>query len=84
MLDKMRAKIAGFRNFPDHHPYAETELTAMAHDAERLEATLVTTEKDWVRLSPAWRERVRPVPIALRWEDEAAIEALISRIPTHV
>ncbi len=83
-LAKMRARIAGFRGFPDHHPYAEGELTAMARDAERLDATLVTTEKDWVRLSPAWRSRVRAVPVVLQWQDPRAIDALLDRVRPHV
>jgi tetraacyldisaccharide 4'-kinase len=34
------------------------------------DAGLVTTEKDWVRLPPTWRERVSAWPVRARFEDE--------------
>ena len=37
----------------------------------------MTSEKDWARLSPAWRERVAPWPVEVRFEDEAALDALL-------
>lgn len=82
-LSDAGAMIAGFRAFADHHPYAERELDALARDAEGAAATLVTTEKDWTRLSDPWRDRIRAVPVALHWNDEAALDSLLARIPAH-
>jgi tetraacyldisaccharide 4'-kinase len=39
----------------------------------------VTTEKDWVRISPDWRARVTAWPVRARFEDEAALDALLAR-----
>jgi tetraacyldisaccharide 4'-kinase len=37
--------------FPDHHPFTAGEIGALVADAAREGLTLVTTQKDWVRLN---------------------------------
>lgn len=69
--------LVDFAPFPDHGAYDEGTLKALAARAEVANAGLVTTEKDWVRLPPAWRARVRPWPVRARFEDEAALKALL-------
>lgn len=71
------AQLADFAAFPDHTPYDERALAALADRAAALGARLITTEKDWVRLPAAWRERVTAWPVRARFEDEAAARALI-------
>ena len=51
-LDGIGAETAGFRWFPDHHRYSRRELAALAREAERRRAALVTTEKDAARIGP--------------------------------
>ena len=70
-------EIADFVPFPDHAPYDERMLAPVADRAEVFGAGLVTTEKDWVRLPPAWRGRVAAWPVRARFEDEAALRALL-------
>lgn len=70
-------ELADFAAFPDHAPYAEATLEALAGRAAVFGAGLVTTEKDWVRLPPAWRARVASWPVRARFEDEAALDALL-------
>ena len=65
------ANLAGFVAFPDHAEYAEAALKRLADRAQADGARLVTTEKDWVRLPPAWRARVAAWPVRARFEDEA-------------
>jgi tetraacyldisaccharide 4'-kinase len=65
--------------FPDHHAYTEAELQRLADRARQFDAGLVTTEKDWARLPPAWRQRVAAWPVRAVFEDEAALAALLSR-----
>ncbi|AWN35358.1 tetraacyldisaccharide 4'-kinase [Methylobacterium radiodurans] len=69
------AELAGTRAFPDHHPYGAGDLAALAAEAARLGADLVTTEKDAVRLPAAFAGRVRVLPARLRFHDEAALRA---------
>ena len=42
------------------------------------DATLITTEKDWVRLPPDWRPRVTSWPVTARFEDEAGFARLLT------
>jgi tetraacyldisaccharide 4'-kinase len=74
------ADIAWTRDFPDHHSYRDGELVALAAAAQAKGATLVTTEKDWVRLSPAWREKIRALKVELRWSDQAALERVLAPV----
>ncbi len=69
--------IVGFLGLPDHATVGESTLAALARRAERRGAGLVTSEKDWVKLTPAWRGRVAAWPVRVRFEDEAAARRLI-------
>ncbi len=70
--------LAGSEAFADHYPFDEDDLRDLLAKAERLGAIPVTTRKDWVRIPAAFRDAVRVVSVALRWEDEAGMEALLS------
>jgi tetraacyldisaccharide 4'-kinase len=63
-LVRIGGEPAGSRAFPDHHEYTEADLAALARDAKATGAeVLLTTEKDWVKLSrlPAARELAVPI-----------------------
>jgi tetraacyldisaccharide 4'-kinase len=72
--------LVDFAPLADHEVPTERFLAFLARRAETLGAGLVTTEKDWARLDPVWRERVRPWPVAVRFEDEAAPAALLASV----
>lgn len=72
------ADLADFAPFPDHFVYDEAVLKRLAERAAIFDAGLLTTEKDWVRLPPAWRERVKAWPVAAVFEDNAALDRLLS------
>lgn len=71
--------LEDFVPFPDHATFGEEDLRFLADRAQVLKAGLVTTEKDWVRLPPEWRERVRAWPVAARLEDEAGFTAFLTQ-----
>ena len=76
-LTQAGATLAGAIDFPDHHRFRLPELRQLAARAAALDAALVTTPKDAVRLPGLWRARVRAVGVGLQWADEAALEALL-------
>jgi tetraacyldisaccharide 4'-kinase len=71
--------LVDFAPLPDHEPITEKMLKFLADRAEALGAGLVTSEKDWARLPPAWRERVTAWPVRARFEAEEAAWRLIGR-----
>jgi tetraacyldisaccharide 4'-kinase len=71
-------ELVDFAPLPDHAPLDERLMGFLARRAAIYGAGLVTTEKDWVRLPAAWREQVAAWPVRARFEDEAALDALLS------
>ncbi len=68
--------------FPDHHPYRGSEILALMVRAEREGLILVTTEKDFMRLSnePDAAELLgvlRVLPVTLQVEDVDAFATLV-------
>lgn len=75
---KFRNTLAGlgytlldFLDFPDHQAVDEATLTRLSDKAHTKGARLITTEKDWVKLSPQWREKIDYLPITARFDDQA-------------
>jgi len=71
--------LLDFAPFPDHAPYRDADLAFLTARAETLGAGLVTTEKDWVRLSPEWRAKIAAWPVRARFDDEAALDTLLDQ-----
>jgi tetraacyldisaccharide 4'-kinase len=77
-LKEAGAVVTGAQFFGDHHPYRPEEIAALrAHAGD---ARLVTTEKDFVRLSHQIRANIAVLPVEARFEDPAALDALLARI----
>ena len=72
-------ELVEFVPFADHAPFREADLRWLADRAAADGAGLVTTEKDHVRLPPAWRGRVVAWPVRVRFADPAALDALLLR-----
>lgn len=73
-------ELADFAPFPDHFAYDEAILRDLAARAAQFGAGLVTTEKDWVRLPPAWREKVSAWPVRAVFEPPEALDALLAAL----
>jgi len=71
--------LVDFAEFPDHGRYDERLLGFLEARALKLGAGLLTSEKDWMRLPPAWRARIACWPVEARFEDGAALDALMDR-----
>ena len=76
-LDAAGCELADFVPLPDHARLDAGLLRQLKAHAEAHGAGLVTTEKDWVRLPPAWRGQVTPWPVRAVFEDEAALDRLL-------
>lgn len=73
--------VAVSRAFADHHPYTQAELDELAFDAGKDGLTLVTTEKDKVRLSRLrGSSGIATLPVTLAIDDAAALSSLLQAV----
>lgn len=77
-LEALGAHVTVARGFGDHHRYSSTQLNALMTEAASLGLTPVTTEKDIVRLKPAYVARIVALPVALRFEEPLRVTALLA------
>jgi len=82
------ARLVASHGFGDHHRFTEKEAKRLLDEAETKKAMLVTTEKDWARLTDEdddeedsaiaeLKKRSRPFPIVIKFEDEDAVKVLL-------
>ena len=67
------AVLVGEHVFPDHYAYTPHDLKHLHDKAARTGAVLITTRKDWVRLSPAERMGIHVLDVSLEWQDPVAV-----------
>jgi tetraacyldisaccharide 4'-kinase len=76
--------VVATRSFPDHHGYTRAEARMLCEQADREALTLVTTEKDLVRMQgdaavAALAARARALPVTLTLADPAAFLRLLRK-----
>jgi tetraacyldisaccharide 4'-kinase len=81
-LEQAGAHMTGTCAFPDHHPYTEDEILQLKAVAGS--AQLVTTEKDFVRMTVAEREGIRVLKGAAVFEKPDALAGLLDRALARV
>ena len=79
-LRGLGAEIVAARSFADHATYDARVLARLRSEATAAGAQLVTTEKDAVRLPPAFRREVLVLPVRLEIEDWTALDAVLAAL----
>ncbi len=77
-LEQAGLQVCARAAFADHHVYRRRELARLRQQAASAHAELVTTWKDYMRLSLSDREGIAALGITLAWQDPAALEALLA------
>ena len=70
------------RAFADHHPFSQADVDALIAEAKRDQLTLVTTEKDLVRLRkkgelPVSVREILTLPVTLEFADEKTLRGFL-------
>jgi tetraacyldisaccharide 4'-kinase len=78
-LAQIGCRLAETRAFADHHAYSPDEVMRLVEAAAQRGAVAVTTAKDAVRLPDEARPMVETLSVALRFDDEAALDRLLAR-----
>jgi tetraacyldisaccharide 4'-kinase len=76
-VENAGGEIVGAVAFPDHHFYSEAEIARLKETAKRRSARLITTEKDFVRLTPGARENIEPLGVKMVCDDADGIKTLL-------
>ena len=79
-LHSLGVDVADAVPFPDHHVYSVSDLEYLRQLATDYGANLITTEKDFVRLSETHRAEISYLPIFVDFDDEQLIEMMIAKI----
>lgn len=79
-LRGLGAEIADAVPLADHAPLTPALMRRLGARAAAVNARLVCTEKDAVRLPEAWRGEVLALPVRLEMADDAALEAALDRV----
>lgn len=68
---KAGLNLVATRDFADHHPFTERDLRQLQDEATRLDARLLTTAKDMVKIPAAWRKLIAVLNIDLSFHNQA-------------
>ena len=79
-LRDMGGDICASRSFTDHHPYSENEIRRLGAEAERLDARLVTTEKDIVRVAKHQRDGIYSLPVRAEFKNARALVSVLKKL----
>ncbi len=83
-LRQIGCDVRDTTSFADHHNYTKVELEHLKANATRDGVTLVTTEKDRVRIPPEARSDIIAVAVEVAWENEGGINALLDPVVNDV
>ena len=73
LLKKIHFNVLETKDFPDHHIYKKNELNLLIQKSKLLNATLVTTEKDYVKIDEMEdkiKRNISPFPVKLKIQKE--------------
>ena len=73
----MNCDITGKQYFSDHHQFTETEISQLLNLAKTKDSTLITTTKDYVRLTPSQKKDIMVLPITLEWNNKNALNNIL-------
>lgn len=77
LLQQKGIKLVDFYAFPDHHPYTEEQINALLDAAKSVNAQVLTTEKDFVKVPLKFVSQIHVVRLHIKLDPEKWIDDLI-------
>jgi len=65
--------LVATETFPDHYAYKNEDLLRLEKLAQKHQAALITTRKDFVKLPSSWQSRIHVFDITIEFTDPEAI-----------
>ncbi|MCX8500099.1 MAG: tetraacyldisaccharide 4'-kinase [Alphaproteobacteria bacterium] len=79
-LSRTAAETVKAYSFPDHHLYQPAEIAKLQQEASDHQARLVTTTKDYYRLTPELRHKITPFAVVLEIQERSRLVSMIIKI----
>lgn len=83
-LRAIGCEVVAEHAFPDHHTFGADVVMRLVDEAKVLNARLVTTAKDAVRLPESARALIDVLPVHLLFDDPAAADSLLAPVLQNV
>jgi tetraacyldisaccharide 4'-kinase len=77
-LTELGCRLRAQHGFADHHRYEAEEIEKLVAEAKQMDAILVTTQKDAVRLPDEVRAKAIVLTVTLSFRDEEALVRLLA------
>ncbi|MDR3289999.1 MAG: tetraacyldisaccharide 4'-kinase [Rickettsiales bacterium] len=78
-LRENRYKIENFFWYDDHYFYTENDLKKLELDATDGNCKLITTKKDWIKLSAAYKEKIEYLDVEIEFYDNEKFVDLLMK-----
>ena len=78
-LREIDCEIIAKYEFADHQPYNMQDIGPIIKHASEAGLSVVTTEKDFVRVPESLRTHVLPLRVEIEWDDAGQIDALLKK-----
>lgn len=76
-LTSLGFEVVQFLPFPDHHGYTNQDIQKLMNLEKAMNLPLVTTEKDFVKLSHLQFKNLQAIPIKLEFEDIEGVRSFL-------
>ncbi len=77
---RLNVDLTAARGFADHHPFTDGEIETLKSLAARKSAKLLTTEKDYQRLSAAQRDGIDVLPVSVAWKNAPDLDRILAEV----
>lgn len=78
-LREQGAALLETKSFADHHAYSEADITMLIARAQTLDARLITTEKDAVKLPLTHAANITVLPVGLSLTQPTQLQEILSK-----